>query len=75
MKPENLSHRGLMMLINAKLDFLISENYAHQFMTKYPEDRTVWNNAEKFRGDAKKRFEDAVKNIVAKDKTKGGWDA
>ena len=75
MKPENLSHRALMMLINAKLDYLISENYAHQFETKHPENKTVWTNAEKYREDAKKKLESEIKSIVAKDKTKGGWDA
>lgn len=73
MKPENLSHRALMMLINTKCDYIISRITALDYIVANGTDGNgkVLGYVER----AKAKFEKDVKNIVAKDKTKGGWDA
>lgn len=73
MKPENLSHRALMMLINAKCDYIISRITALDYIVANGTDGN--SKVLGYVEQAKAKFEKDVKNIVAKDKTKGGWDA
>lgn len=72
MMPEKLSHRALMLVINAKCDYIISRISAMDYVLANGVDgqgRVVG-----YVRKAQKKLEDEIKRIVALDKTKGGFN-
>ena len=69
MKPESLSHRALMLVINAKCDYIISRISAMGYVLANGVDGQ--GRVVEYVGKAQKKLESEIKKIVALDKTKG----
>lgn len=72
MMPEKLSHRALMLMINAKQDYIIAELSALAFAVRTNSDG--YGRVANYRGKARKKLESEIKRMVALDKTKGGFN-
>lgn len=69
-KANDLSHRALMLLINSKLDYLVAESSVIASLVRNPNGDLERLN--KFRTDARDKLNRQIKEIVNRDKTKGG---
>lgn len=72
MKAEQLNHRALMLLINAKTDYLISELQVANYLLGLSTADNKSEQTAEYRRKAREKLEREVRKIVANNNKIGG---